>query len=400
LKEIGELAAAPESYGIRGRPPGALRVALITNGYGYIEDGIALTVTRLVDYLAAQGISAMVFAPVAKRIAFGQQDSLVSTPSMPLPLRPEYRFVFGLSRRARERLDLFRPDIVHITVPDLLGLQALLHARKTGTPVVASYHTRYETYLRFYRLGFLVRPLQRYLDFFYRSCREVYVPSESMMETLQAVGEGKTLRLWRRGVDTDRFSPGRRSMSWRRAHGIADDEIVVAFVSRLVREKGLAILAETLLSLSRRGIRVRSVIVGDGPERGVLQAKLADSIFTGFLRGSELATAYASADIFLFPSDTETFGSVTLEAMASGVPAVCADATGSRSLVVDAVTGYLAPAADAEAFARHVAMLAQSAELRQRVGGAARLRSLDFSWDAEMARLVGYYRSLLTDCSR
>ena len=396
----GALAGVPAVESARERAAGTPRIALFTNGYGYIEDGMALTLARLVGYLEAQGIPVMVFAAVAKSAAVASRGNVVATPSMPMPLRPEYRFAFGLSRRARERLASFRPDIVHVTVPDLLGLQALRYARKTNTPVVASYHTRYETYLRHYRLGLLVRPLERYLDFFYRSCRELYVPSESMMEALRPAGGATTLRLWRRGVDTQRFNPARRSLPWRRARGIADDDVVVAFVSRLVREKGLTTLTETLRGLRRLGIRPRSVIVGDGPEDQALRSALPDSVFTGFLRGGELATAYASADIFLFPSETETFGNVTLEAMASGLPAVCADATGSRSLVAHGVTGYLAPPGDAEAFVGHVAALVRDAELRQRMSDAARRRSLDFSWDAEMARLVGYYRSILAEPAR
>jgi len=135
--------------------------------------------------------------------------------------------------------------------------------------------------------------------------------------------------------------------------------------------------------------------VGDGPDRGFTEGELPHAIFTGFLNGEDLATAYASSDIFVFPSDSESFGNVTLEAMASGLPSVCANATGSRSLVVAGETGFLAPADDADAFAAHISALAQDAALRQRMGAAARARALTFSWEETMARMLGYYRALL-----
>jgi len=136
------------------------------------------------------------------------------------------------------------------------------------------------------------------------------------------------------------------------------------------------------------------VIVGDGPDRRLAEQALPQAIFTGFLGGEELATAYASSDIFVFPSDSESFGNVTLEAMASGLPAVCADATGSRSLVAPGETGFLAPADDAEGFAHHITTLAQDSALRRRMGRRARERSLDFSWEETLARMLGYYRAL------
>jgi len=160
----------------------------------------------------------------------------------------------------------------------------------------------------------------------------------------------------------------------------------------LVREKRLDTLTT---ALNRITLPHKVVIVGDGPDRGFAERRLPRAIFTGFLNGEELAAAYASSDIFVFPSDSESFGNVTLEAMASGLPCVCADATGSRSLVVAGQTGFLAPADDAHAFATHITNLADDQALRLRMGEAARNRALTFSWDETMARMLGYYRALL-----
>jgi glycosyltransferase involved in cell wall biosynthesis len=167
---------------------------------------------------------------------------------------------------------------------------------------------------------------------------------------------------------------------------------VILHVSRLVREKRLDTLTAALRQLT---VPHRVLIVGDGPEREFVRQQLPNAIFTGFLEGEDLAAAYASSDVFFFPSDSESFGNVTLEAMAAGLPCVCADATGSRSLVVTGETGFLAPADDTGAFAQAMTTLAQDEKLRRRMGQAARLRAQSFSWEETLAKMLGYYRALL-----
>ena len=372
----------------------SLRVALVTSSYNYIRDGVALTLNRLVAYLESNGVEVLIFAPVSKAPAFVHHGEIEPTPSAPIPFRPEYRLAFGFSSKARRRLMAFAPDIIHVATPDLLGREALRVGARLNVPVVASYHTRYETYLSHYRMGFLSKFGGTWLADFYRRCREVYVPSLSMAEVLIDQGAGDNLHLWPRGVDTRRFHPERRSQAWRTAHGIGAEEVVVAFVSRLVKEKRLATLVDVLHRLRAAGIPHRALIVGDGPERAALEGALPAAVFTGFAVEDELAQAYASADIFVFPSDTETFGSVTLEAMASGLPTLCADATGSRSLVKPGVTGFLHDAGDGEAFFRSVSILIADPARRRAMGEAARAHSLRFSWDEAMAGLLARYRAL------
>jgi glycosyltransferase involved in cell wall biosynthesis len=376
-----------------------LRVAFVASSYNYINDGVALTLNRLVAYLERQGVEVLVFTPVGKVPAFAHAGTVVPVPSVSLPMRPEYRLAFGLQRQAVERLRAFRPDIIHIALaPDFLGYSALKVARKLQVPVVASYHTRFETYLKhyWYAAG-MTGLLRHYLRCAYGACREVYVPSQSMIDALLADGFRDNFRLWPRGVDTVRFNPGKRSSLWRAKHGIGESELIVVFVSRLVREKQLDTLAAALRLMEAGGVAHRSVVVGDGPERAALERQLPHAIFTGFLEGEDLAEAYASSDIFVFPSETETFGNVTLEAMASGLPCICADATGSRSLVVHGRTGYLVKPGRAQEFADHIATLARDPMARQQMGAAARERSLGFSWDETMARIHGYYKSLLAE---
>ena len=373
-----------------------LKVALVTSSYNYIKDGIALTLNRLVAYLERQGVEVLVFAPVAPIAALEHSGTIVPVPSIPLPGRPEYRLALGLPASVQKQLASFAPDIVHIAVPDLLGYGALRWAGRHATPAVASYHTRYETYLKHYwYLQPLTKVSTRYLRWFYGACREVYVPSPSMIDVLAADGFRNNFRLWPRGVDTARFNPDKRSSAWRARYGIGADEIVYIHVARLVREKQLDVLAGIGHRLAQSAAVRRLVIVGDGPERAALEKELPDAVFTGFQDGEALAEAYASSDVFLFPSDTESFGNVTLEAMASGLPCLCADATGSRSLVVQGETGFLATPGDVNEFVTYAEVLATDHVLRQRMGAAARARSRLYDWDEAMARVLTYYRQVL-----
>jgi phosphatidylinositol alpha 1,6-mannosyltransferase len=378
-----------------GPPDPELRVALFTGNYNYIKDGVALTLNRLVAFLEKRGVPVLVFAPVAEKPAFASAGELVPVPSMAIPTRPEYRIALGLSRTARQRLEAFRPTLLHIAVPDIAGYKALKLAERWGIPVVASYHTRYDTYLRFYGLALFEKLGQRYMRNFYNRVRRVYPPSESMAEIIRSEGQSQNVEIWARGVDSDLFSPAKRDMDWRRAHGISDGEVVISFAGRLVKEKNTAIFMRVLNALTAKGLNVRPLVIGDGPEMAVMRAGLRNGVFAGFLHGEELARAYASSDIFFFPSESETFGNVTLEAMASGLPAVNAIASGSNSLVEEGVTGHLVSARDEQVLAARIETLAGDESLRRRMGEAARSRALGYSWDNVLSGLLESYIELL-----
>jgi len=215
-----------------------------------------------------------------------------------------------------------------------------------------------------------------------------------MADELKRDGIGRDIRLWARGVDGDIFNPARRDMAWREANGFHTDDVVAAFVGRLVLEKGIDIFVDAFNRAKLKAPNLKALVVGDGPERETFANLLPGAVFAGYLQGEGLARAYASADIFFNPSITETFGNVTLEAMASGLPSVGASAAGSRSLIEDGVTGYVAEP-NAAGFAEKLAMLANDAPLRRRFGRAAREHSARFSWDAVLAELVGHYYEAL-----
>lgn len=379
---------------VSGRPK---RIALFTGNYNHIMDGVSITLNRLVAYLEQTGSEVLVFGPTIDEPAFEHTGTLVPVPSIAMPGRDEYRISVRLPRDVRRRLADFDPDIVHIATPDVLGLKARAYAIEHDKPIVASYHTHFSSYMKYYHMSVLVPLLWLYLRWFYAECDHIYVPTTSMAHVLREHGIKEGLEIWPRGVYVDRFHPEHRSLEWRRARGLADDEIVIAFISRLVVEKGPDIFARVVHALKEEGLPVHALVVGEGPARPEIEEYLPAAVFAGHLTGEELSTAYASSDIFLFPSETETFGNVTLEAMASGLPTVCANATGSRSLVLDGETGFLVTSGDEEAFVRHTRALVEDAALRERFGRRAREVSTAYSWPIILGRIDDFYNRLLKE---
>lgn len=382
--------ASPSPEG-RGRPR---RIALFTGNYVNVVDGVSLTLNRLAAAVLDRGDDITVFAPDAFRRSLEPTGRLVWMPSIPFYAQPEYRLAAGFGfRRALAR---YQPDLIHIATPDRLGYNALRWAKRHGVTTVASFHSNLVSYLDY--MGPL-HPGEKwawaYFKNFYGSCAHTYVPTESMAAELRAHGIDADMRIWDRGVDPERFNPGRRSAAFRQRHGIGEDEVVVVFVARLRWEKGLKVLAEVIQGLEQRGVPHRSVIVGKGIGEASLREWLPNTVFTGHLEGNELAEAYASSDIFLYPSETDTFGNVTLEAMASGLATICADAPGAKNLVVDGVTGALAVPRSVESFLEHTERVLTDAELRRGMAQAALERSRRYTWDAAMGRLMGYYDELL-----
>ena len=377
-------------------PDQKLRVALFSGNYNYVTDGAAVALNHLIAHLERQGIESIVFSPTADPPAFEPAGTLVSVPSIGFPGRSEYRVGLGLPAAQRRRLKAFKPTLIHLSAPDLIGYAARRLAQRWDVPLVASFHTRYDTYFRYYGLGWLETTVTRYLRHFYRPCEHVYVPSESTAAVLRAQHMARDVRIWSRGVDDTRFNPARRDLEWRRSLGFGDDEAVIAFVGRLVLEKGIDSFARTVAGLRQRGIAHRVLVVGEGPERSRFKDLLpSDAVFAGYLDGDALARAYASSDLFLNPSVTETFGIVTLESMAAGLPAVCADATGSQSLVAHGVSGLLVRPDDAAGYVEAVERLLADPALRARFGAAAHERSRAYTWDAVIDVLVDHYREVL-----
>ena len=371
-----------------------MRVLIAVGNFVNVVDGVALTYARLVRARVAAGDEIMVVGPGSARPRLEPSGRFVAMPSVPIPVQPEYRFALGIPSSTRWALERFEPQLVHVASPDFAGTAALDFAAAHGVPAVGSYHSEIARYLRYLPLGGrqMERVVWAFIRRFYDRCRHVYAPSEAMVANLRARGLSGDLRVWSRGVDAERFSPVHRDRELRDKLGVSDDVPLILFVARLRREKGLDTLAEVLARLSQNGPSHVAAIVGDGPLREDLRRRCPSARFLGELDRPALARAYASADVFLYPSATETFGNVTLEAMASGLPTICADATGSDALVIRGETGELAPPNDAAAFVEAIAPLLQDADLRRRMGRAARARALHHSWDRAIHQLVNHWR--------
>lgn len=368
-----------------------LRVALFTGNYNYVRDGANQALNRLVGYLLNQGATVRIYSPRVETPAFPSVGKVVGIPAIPLPGRAEYLAPLGIPPSAKRDLRDFAPNIVHVASPEILGHRAVTLARRRKLPVVASVHTRFETYPRYYGLTFLEPVVAALLRRFYRRCDAIFAPSESMAQLLRDQRMNFDVGIWSRGVERDVFSPEARSLDWRRGIGIADDEPVIGFVGRLVMEKGLDVFSDAMDRLDQRGVRHRVLVIGEGPAREWFEQRLPDAIFVGFQKGNDLGRAVASCDMLFNPSVTETFGNVTLEAMAAGLPVVAALATGSLSLVEDGVTGRLIRPGAINAFADALQSYCEDGAARATAGEAGRAASVAYGWDAVNQTLVDAY---------
>lgn len=369
----------------------SLRIALFTGNYNYVRDGANQALNRLVGYLLRQGVGVRIYSPTVPAPAFEPTGDLVSVPSVSIPGRPEYRFPLGLRGAARRDLDAYAPNLIHLASPDPVSHGALKWAQKRALPVVASVHTRFETYPRYYGLSFLEPAVEAMLRRFYRRCDAIVAPSESVAQLLREQRMSFDVGIWTRGIDETIFNPARRDADWRRAMGLADDMPVVGFIGRLVMEKGLDVFSDTIDHLKRSGVRHKVLVVGDGPARGWFESRLPDAVFAGFQTGENLGRAVASMDMLFNPSVTETFGNVTLEAMACALPVVAARATGSESIVNDGATGRLIRAGAIGDMAGALRAYLEDADLRARHGAAGKVFADTYRWDAVNQAMLDTY---------
>ena len=389
----GEGHQVPESLSIT--PLKGLRVALTSGNYNYVRDGANQALNRLVGYLQRQGAQVRVYSPKVAKPAFPSMGKLINLPSIRIPGRSEFRAPIALTARVRRDLAEFDPHVLHVSSPDIASHRAVTWARKRGLPILASVHTRFETYPRYYNLAFIEPLIEAGLRRFYRRCDALVAPSESMAQVLRDQRMSYDIGIWSRGVDRTIFHSGRRDLAWRQSLGIGDDDVVVGFLGRLVMEKGLDVFSDTIDQLVQRGIPHTVLIVGEGPARDWLAARLPHAVFAGFQAGKDLGRAVASMDILFNPSITETFGNVTLEAMACAVPVVAAAATGSESLVDDHVSGRLITPGAVRQFAESLRLYIEDAGLRAKHGAAGEARSLDFSWDRINQAVADTYLRLM-----
>jgi glycosyltransferase involved in cell wall biosynthesis len=295
---------------------------------------------------------------------------------------------------ARARAD--RIDVVHLTTPGPVGLAALYVAWQLQLPMVGSFHTDLAAYTSLLsgsrKLGALMR---EYMRWPYSRCRRVLAPSHHTRELfIQAKGDPAKVDIWPRGVDTELFSPIRRSAQRRDAWHVADNRPALLYVGRVSREKGLGILPALSRRLHARRCEHRFVIAGEGPMLDELKREMPDAVFTGVLTRDAVAEAFASSELFIFSSRTDTAGNVVLEAQACGVPVLVSDAGGPREYVLPNITGEVCPSGDAGAFGRAAAQLLRDTQRRGMMGEAARQHALSLDWPSALAPLYRAYRQV------
>jgi glycosyltransferase involved in cell wall biosynthesis len=369
----------------------AFRLALVSDTFAPQLNGVTRTLDRLVAAMESRGGAVHVETVADPRAT--SAPNVLRAPSIPFWAYPEMRIAWPGGRAMADRLARFRPDLVHATTPFGVGISGLRAARALLLPIVSSYHTSYQAYLAHYGLAALDPVTWPVLRWFHNATLRTYAPSESTATELRGRGIAR-VDVWSRGVDLARFSPRFRDRGLRARLGATDDSFLVVYVGRLASEKGLGTAFDAIRALMHRAPgTVRFALAGGGPAFDQLRAVAPPlTVFTGPLGGDELSAFYASADALVFPSATETFGNVILEAMASGVPVVAPDA-GATVEVADERTALTFPAGDAEALADRLDRLRRDRGLRDLKRAAGSRVAAERGWERVWDRLFADYRA-------
>lgn len=380
-----------------------LRIALVTETYTPEINGVAITLGRMVHGLCERSHDIHLIRPRQHR-----NDCAAATSNyretlsrgMPIPGYPELKSGLPAKGMLLRLWTEDRPDIVHIATEGPLGWSALSAARKLKLPVSTDFHTNFHSYTRHYGIGLLRRPIAAYLRHFHNKADCTLVPTHELQKELAQDGY-RNVEVVSRGVDNKLFNPVKRSAELRASWGADDKTIVVMLVSRLAAEKNLGLAIDAFYQMRSANPDVRMVLVGDGPEREKLQRQHPDILFAGMQKGEKLAQHYASGDLFIYPSQTETYGNVTIEAMASGLATIAYDYAAARQHMVHDVSGVLVPMGDEQAFILQAVLLIADAEriarLRRAAHEAVRLQS----WDHIMCQMeTMLFKTLHTEGDR
>jgi glycosyltransferase involved in cell wall biosynthesis len=370
-----------------------LRLAVVTETFPPEINGVALTIARFVEGLRSRGHDVQLVRPrQAKSDAADNQEVLMR--GLPIPRYPHLKMGLPAKNALVKLWSHQRPDVVHIVTEGPLGYSALQAALKLKLPVTSDFRTNFHAYSGHYGIGWLKRPIFAYLRKFHNRTLCTMVPTESLKQELHTVGF-RNLRVVARGVDTVLFNPAKRCETLRTSWGANANTPVALYVGRIASEKNLSALVLAFTAMQAKAPFAKLVIVGDGPQRKEMESRLPHAIFSGLQRGEDLAKHYASADIFLFPSITETFGNVTPEAMASGLAVVAYDYAAAAQLIVNNVSGKLAAYNDTSAFVMAAVDAVSNMERITDWKIAARQTAETLNWD----RLVGELEAVFYQAS-
>ena len=373
-----------------------MKVALFTDTFTPQINGVTKTLDRLIDYLDQAGIDYLVFAPDApQENANSFEENIQRMLSISFFLYPECRLSVPNYFKINQRLEEYDPDLIHIVTPFNLGLCGLKYAQDNQVPLVSSYHTNFTHYLDYYNLNFLEKPIWQFFRWFHSFSARNYCPSQETLHTLKQQGINN-LEVWGRGINPDLYSPEYYDEMWIKKYGL-EDKIKLLYVGRLAPEKNLQLLMNSLNKLnSQYKEKIELLITGDGPLLEELKNNAPQNVtFTGYLTGQELSSLYATADVFVFPSLTETYGNVVLEAMASGLPVVGVLAGGVKENLIDNYNGLAATKDCVEQFSAKLKRIITDQQLRERLACNARKYALNNSWQQIFKKLVASYQDVI-----
>ncbi|MCE7790956.1 glycosyltransferase family 1 protein [Salipaludibacillus sp. CUR1] len=372
-----------------------MKIAIFSDTYAPEVNGVARTLQKLSGYLKEKHIAHKIYVPEnrGQTIEYSGVERLTSFPFL---LYPECRMALPNFSSLNQSLNDFSPDLIHIATPFNVGLYGHYFGKKHRIPMVASYHTHFDDYLDYYHLSLLKNWFWRYMEWFHRPFEKVYVPSVSTRDKLYMKNIHSNIGIWGRGVNHQFFSPANRSAEMKKRYGIKE-KFILLYVGRVSVEKDVQTVLNTFKSLPPSLYDDTHLIVaGDGPLLSQLQAAEPEkTTFTGFLKGERLAEVYASSDVFIFPSSTETFGNVVLEALSSGLPVIGADKGAVPHLIDHGSTGFLCPPKHTQSFVKHTETLLWNEEYRKQMSDRARKFALTQSWDDIFSGLIGGYEEVL-----
>lgn len=371
-----------------------MKIALYAGMFKQDQDGATKTLYELTDTLLKNEIKVGVWG-----FSITPQEKkgldLFKIFSLPIPLYPEYKLTIP-NPKLKAQLREFDPDLLHITVPDMTGIFLMRLARRMGIPVLTSFHTDFPSYLESYHLNLLYKPAWRYFKWFYNKSQRVLAPTDEIIQKLDHYGISNT-KLWSRGIHLNRYNPDFRSTELRKKWK-AENKKVILYSGRFVWYKDLETFIGVYELFKKHGPdNVTFVLAGDGPIREELERRMPDAIYPGYLHGEELSRVYASSDIFLFPSTTETFGNVVLEGLASGLPAVVSDVGGCQEIVENADAGMAVKAKAPQLFYESCKRLVEDKSYYERCRQNGLKYAKAHSWNAINGRVIAEYQEMISN---